>query len=78
MLRPPPLGFESVGAPFQQATNQSEYDQENDSNLLMSWSNLLSLPNQDWIIFTVRLRVPSLNFFGKPNGSPLMTGGSEI
>ena len=78
MLRPPPLGFESVGAPFQQATNQSEYDQENDSNLLMSWSNLLSLPNQDWIIFYSLFQIDYLRIPSLPNGSPLMAGGSEI
>ena len=49
MPRPPLHGFESVGGLFLLAMNQSEYDQENDSNLLMNWSNLLSLPNQDWI-----------------------------
>ena len=67
MLRPPPLGFESVGAPFQQATNQSEYDQENDSNLLMSWSNLLSLPNQDWIIFYSLFAHPKFTKWVSPN-----------
>ena len=67
MPRPPPHGFESVGGLFLLAMNQSEYDQENDSNLLMNWSNLLSLPNQDWIIIMVSHNLLPMKIFQNYN-----------